>query len=218
MPVLRILHRGGNLRQSLSLASHPAVDAIEADLWVRGDRLVAHHERPLGPLPFVLGSRGVRREDRNPVRLPEIVQAAGTTDSQTWVVLDLRSWLADPAPDLTRELLQLPSYEHVLVSCEVWAIADRLQAWVPDLRVAYSVRSEPQYRRFVEQGIEKGQQPVAVAIRESLLRSSEEVRALRRLASAVSVWTVDDVDRALELADWGVDAIASNHLAVLNAL
>ena len=98
------------------------------------------------------------------------------------------------------------------------AIADRLRAWVPDLRVAYSIRSEAQLRRFVARGIEGGAEPVTVAIRESLLHSSEEVRALKRYARAVTAWTVDDADRGLELAAWGVDGVVSNHVAVLNAL
>lgn len=218
MPVVRILHRGGNLRDLLPLATHPAVDAIEADIWVRGDQIVAHHDRPLGPLPFTIGSSGLHRERRSPVRLAEMIEAVGAEDPHSGLVLDLRSWLADPAPDLARELLKLPNRDHLIVSCEVWSIADRLRAWVPDLRVAYSIRSEPQLRRFIAASIEGEAEPVTVAIRESLLHSSEEVRALKRYARAVTAWTVDDPDRGLQLAEWGVDGVVSNHIAVLNAL
>ena len=218
MPVVRILHRGGNLRDLLPLATHPAIDAIEADIWIRGDQIVAHHDRPLGPLPFTIGLKGIHREENDPVHLPEIIAAVGAANPHSGLVLDLRSWLADPAPDLARELLQLPDRSHVIVSCEVWSIADRLRAWVPHLRVAYSIRSEPQLRRFVARGIEGGAEPVTVAIRESLLHSSEEVRALKQYARAVTAWTVDDADRGLELAAWGVDGVVSNHVAVLNAL
>ena len=218
MPVVRILHRGGNLRDLLPLASHPSVDAIEADIWVRGDHIVAHHDRPLGPLPFMIGPSGLHREPDDRVHLPEIIAAVGAADPHSGVVLDLRSWLADPAPDLARELLQLPNRGHVIVSCEAWSIADRLRAWVPDLRVAYSIRSEPQLRRFVARGIKGGAELVSVAIRESLLHSSEEVRSLKRYARAVTAWTVDDPARGLQLAQWGVDAVVSNHVAVLNTL
>lgn len=218
MPVVRILHRGGNLRNLLPLATHPAVDAIEADIWIRGDQIVAHHDRPLGPLPLMIGPRGVHRERRNPVHLPEIIEAVGGTESHSDLVLDLRSWFADPAPDLAKALLQLPNRRHLTVSCEVWAIADRLRAWVPDLRVAYSIRSEPQLRRFIADGIEHNTGSVAVAIRESLLHSAAEVRSLKRYATAITAWTVDDPDRGLELAAWGVDGIVSNHIAVLNTL
>jgi glycerophosphoryl diester phosphodiesterase len=55
-------------------------------------------------------------------------------------------------------------------------------------------------------------------VRHSLLHHAAEVEALRRRSSRVGVWTVDDVDRALELASWGVDEITSNSLSVLAAL
>ncbi len=215
---MRILHRGGNLRDLLPLATHPAIDAIEADIWVRGDQIVAHHDRPLGPLPLTIGSSGFHREPRDPVHLPEIIEAVGGSSPHSDLVLDLRSWLADPAPDLARELLQLSNREHVIVSCEAWSIADRLSAWVPDLRVAYSIRSEAQLRRFIADGIKREAGQVMVSIRESLLHSKQELRSLQRYASAVTAWTIDDPDRGLELVDWGIDGIVSNHIAVLNTL
>jgi glycerophosphoryl diester phosphodiesterase len=213
--VLRVLHGAGNIRDLLPLATHPAVDAIEADIWVRGDQLVAHHDRPLGPLPLTIGGTGIHREDTDPVMLREILEAVG---SHTRVVLDLRSWLADPAPDLARELLRIEDRSHLTVSCEAWQIADRLRAWMPDLRVAYSIRSEPQLRRYVHSSIAYRGSARPIAIRHDLLHTPEEVDALRRHAGTIAAWTVDDVDRALELAAWRVDAIVSNHLTVLNAL
>lgn len=216
--MLRILHRAGNLRDLLPLAEHPAVDAIEADIWVRGDRLVAHHDRPLGPLPFTIGRDGIHRESKDPVYLEEILAAVGDLAPHTQLVLDLRSWLADPAPDLARELLRLAERSHVIVSCEAWANADRLSAWIPDLRVAYSIRSEPQLRRYVHEANTVDGEPRPIAIRHTLLHSAAEVRALRRRAGTVTAWTVDDVDRALDLLEWGVDGIVSNDVTVLNAL
>lgn len=106
----------------------------------------------------------------------------------------------------------------MIVSCEAWAIADRLRAWIPDLRVSYSVRSEPQLRRYMHEANTTDPGPRSIAIRHSLLHSAEEVRALRRHAGTIAAWTVDDVDRALDLLEWGVDAIVSNDVTVLNAL
>ena len=207
------------MRDLLPLAAHPAVDAIEADVWVRGDRLVAHHDRPLGPLPFTIGRGGFHRETKDPVYLAEILEAVGHRQPHTQLVLDLRSWIADPAPDLARALLRLPDRDHVVVSCEAWTNADRLRAWIPDLHVARSVRYEPQLRRYMlEANTTAAGATRPVAIRHTLLHSAEEVRAIRRHAGRVAVWTVDDVDRALDLAEWGVDAIVSNEITVLNAL
>lgn len=218
MSVFRILHGAGNIRDLLPLASHPAVDAIEADIWVRGETLVAHHDRPLGPLPFTLGRKGVHREGNDPVCLDEILQAIGAPTPHAQVLLDLRSWLADPAPDLARELLALDNVDHLAVSCEAWAVADRLRAWIPDLRVAYSVRYEPQFRRYMLEANLEDLPQRPVAIRHTLLHSAEEVRSLKERAGSVTAWTVDDVDRALELTEWGVTGIVSNDVTVLNAL
>ena len=133
-------------------------------------------------------------------------------------MLDLRSWFNDPAPDVARELLAAPDHGRVSVTCESWGVADRLQAWMPALRVAYSVRSERQLRRYVAGRMDGAIGPMAVAVRHSLLHSEREVESLRRRAGHVAVWTVDDADRAIELTGWGVDAIVSNHIDVLNTV
>ena len=214
MPVTRILHRAGNISALLALARHPAVDAIEADVWVHGDVLLAHHERPLGPLPFVVGWNGFRRRG-SALRLETILEAtAGYAD----LIVDLRSWLGDPAPNLARAVSVEADRARIRVTCEDWRIADRVRAWAPGVRVGYSVRTEPQLRAYLA-GREAGIIPeTAVAVRHTLLHTADEVAVLRARARRVNAWTVDDVDRALELASWGVDEITSNHLTVLNTL
>ena len=56
------------------------------------------------------------------------------------------------------------------------------------------------------------------SVRDSLLRSADDVDELRALCGRLAVWTVDDVDRALELVAWGVDELISNRMQVLNAV
>jgi hypothetical protein len=133
-------------------------------------------------------------------------------------VLDLRSWVGDPAPDLVRILYPVRDRSHLIVTCESWSIADRLRAWLPRLRVAYSIRSEGQLRRYIQGRIDGALSETAVTVKHSLLRAPEEVESLLRWAGTVGVWTVDDVTRARELRDWGVHSITSNELAVLAAL
>ncbi len=215
MPATRILHRAGNLRELLPVARHPAVDAIEADVWVRGHDLVAHHDRPLGWLPLRLGTRGPRLRHRDPVRLDELLAAV---EGIAELVLDLRSWFNDPAPAIATQLLALDDCSHVVVTCESWPVAERLIAWMPDLRVQLSLRSERQLRSYVRRRIEGSLPPAGVAVRHRLLGGPAEVAALREHAPTVTAWTVDDLDRAHELVEWGVDAIVSNELTVLDLL
>ena len=219
MRVFRILHGAGNTgtrrRESLgALARHPAVDAVEADVWVHGDAILAHHERPLGPLPWLVGWNGFRRRG-DALSLHEILEAAPTT---TAVIADLRSWIADPVPELARALAEETTRSRIRVTCEDWRIADRLRAWLPDIHVGYSIRSEAQFRAYLA-GVDAAHLlATPVAVRHTLLHSADEVALIRRRAGRVGAWTVDDVDRALELVAWGVDEVTSNHVSVLNAL
>ena len=133
------------------------------------------------------------------------------------LVLDVRSWFGDPAPDVARALLLLPDRSHLAVTCESWQVADRLRAWLPDMSVAYSVRSERQLRRYLGGRMDGSIPETPVTVRHTLLHSPREVASLRRHAGAVTVWTVDDVDRAIELSAWGVDGLVSTRLTVRNA-
>ncbi|MGE0230031.1 MAG: glycerophosphodiester phosphodiesterase [Dehalococcoidia bacterium] len=215
MGVTRILHAAGNYRESLPLAQLAEVDAIEADVWLHAGDIFVNHARPLGPIPYTLGTDGLRRHDADRVNVAELLAAV---DGCAQLVLDLRSWFGDPAPDMMRILHPLRDRSHLLVSCESWAIADRMRVWLPDVRVAYSVRSEGQLRRYVQGRMGGRLPPTAVMVRHTLLRSAAEVESLRRWADGVGVWTVDDLGRATQLVAWGVDSVTSNELSVLAAL
>jgi len=211
----RILHRAGNVHDLLHMAAHPSVDAIEADIWVVNGQLYAHHERPLGRIPLLLKSTGFTRLGHR-VPLEVILEAVAETSD---FIVDLRSWFGDPAPDLARALTTtLDDFTHVHVTCESWVVADRMREWLPGLDVAYSVRSARQLRKFMAE-VDAGTRALTpVTVRERLIESPASIEALRRRAGRVGAWTVDDVDRALELKSWGVDQIVSNRLAVLNAI
>lgn len=215
MGVTRILHAAGNYHATLPLARHPMVDAIEADVWMRAGKIFVNHAAPLGPLPYVISSQGIRRQEEELVDIAQILQAV---EGCAQLVLDLKTWGGDPAPDLVRILYDVPDRTHLLVSCETWPNADRIRAWLPDLRVAYSIRSEGGLRRYVQGRIAGDIAETAVTVKHTLLRSPIEVQALHRWADHVGVWTVDDAVRARELAEWGVQAVTSNHTEVLAAL
>lgn len=209
----RILHRAGNVPELLHLVRHPAVDAIEADVWESGGRFFTHHERPVGPL--LLSSRTLTSRTAR-VPLEQVLEAV---QGRARFIIDLRSWFGDPSAELARMLrTNVGDYGHIEVTCESWRIADRLRAWLPDLRVTYSIRSESQLRQFLG-GVDSGEfLPTPVTVRHTLLITPGTVEALHRRAGSVGAWTVDDADRALELKAWGVDQIVSNYLTVLNTL
>lgn len=220
MPVFRTLHRAGNQRALFALAADSAVDAIEADAWMIGGRLFAHHERPVVGLKVLLHKRGLRLPREPAIELPDLLEA---TAGRCGLVLDVRSWWNDSTPELAAALADVPAAAGVALTFESWDAADRARAWLPGHPVAYSVRSEGQLRRYVEARAQysldvAAPDAVALTIRHTLLHDGAEVEALRRFTPRIAVWTVDDVDRALELASWDVDEIVSNHLDVLRAL
>lgn len=214
MTVTRTLHRAGNRQQLPALAGVP-VDAIEADAWVIGGRVVLQHARPLGNLPLSLHRRGLYLERRRRT-LDDLL---ASLDPRVALVLDLRSSIYDPAPDVFTALTsRAAGGSAITLACESWAIANRVRAWLPDHRTAYSVRTETQLRRYIEGRTRDAIPAVPVAIRHSLLHDGGDLEALRRFAPRVAAWTVDDVTRACALAAWGVDEIVSNRIEVLAAL
>ncbi len=215
MSVIRTLHGAGNARPFCAPTSGLPLDAIEADAWVVGGRVVLQHERPLAPLPLALHRRGFRRVPQS-TTLEKLFAAV---DRGHALVLDVRAWFGDPAPEIFTALASLPApATSISFTCERWAIADSLRAWLPAHRTAYSIRSELQLRRFVE-GRTAGSIPeVPLAVRHTLLHDAGEIAALHRFTPRISAWTVDEVARAQALAAWGVDEIVSNRIEVLAAL
>lgn len=57
----------------------------------------------------------------------------------------------------------------------------------------------------------------AVTVRHSLVDATV-TRRLHNVVATVVVWTVNEVDRALRLRDYGVDGVTTDNLAVLRAL
>src|SRR5688572_21065832 len=215
MTVVRTLHRAGNRRELFALAADHAVDAIEADAWVIGGRIFAHHERPLQGLKVLVHNRGFRLPRGPAIELDDLLDA---TAARCVLILDVRSWWNDSTPELAALLADAPADARIALTFESWDAADRARAWLPAHSVAYSVRSERQLRRYIERHTQGTQDAVSLTVRHTLLHDRVEVEALRRFTPRIAVWTVDDVGRALDLVRWGVDEIVSNELEVLRAL
>lgn len=215
MTVVRTLHGAGNVAVPQPLAPEAPVDVLEADAWVIRGRLVLQHDRPVSAYPVGLHQRGVRLRAK-PGSLEALLAAA----SGRAVSLDMRAWLNDPAPDVFRALdeLDVDTRASLRFTCESWSLAERLRAWLPDMPAAYSIRSEAQLRRFIEGRLAEVIPEVGVTVRHSLLHAPGEVAALRRFTPRITVWTVDDLERARALAAWGVDEVVSNRLEVLGGL
>lgn len=212
MPTLRILQGAGNLRATLPLAAHEAVDGIEADVWVQAGEVFVHPSHPLAPFRFSLRRGLPRRADEDRV---EIVEVLANVDGRARLLLNLRTTGGDASSDLARVLYPLPDRSHLILASESWAVADRLRAWLPDTRVCTMLTTERALRRYVQARMAGALPELPVLVPAGLLHTAAEVESLRRRAGVVGVRDVTTVERARDFAAYGVDFIVSPSLEVL---
>ncbi len=214
MPVTRILHRARSPAELERLVRHPAVDAVAVDARVRDGCVLVHSGRPLGPLPVSIGLGGLRRIPSAASLAPVLAAVEGHAGLDVF----LRSGSGDAAADLARELMPSVDRVEVRVTCDAWEVADRLREWLPGAELAYAIRSEAQLLWYLDARDRGLLRETPVMIDHRLLHTSDEVEVIHRRAGRVTAGTTQDIDRAIELAEWGVDAVASDHVVVLNSL
>ncbi len=213
---LRILQAAGNARALHPPPTRGAVDGICADIHVRdGEVLLGVAPRRLSGFAARLSPSRFRAADAERITLDELLRAV---DGRSRLVLRVHGGMGDPAAEIARVLYPLPDRSHLLVCAEDWAVADRLAAWLPGLRVAYLVLSEGPLRRYVQGRLDGSQREVPLLVRDALIHTPNEAQSLRGRAGALGAWSVGSAGRARELASWGVDLIASESIDVLDAL
>ncbi|WP_373324439.1 glycerophosphodiester phosphodiesterase [Tepidiforma flava] len=84
---------------------------------------------------------------------------------------------------------------------------------MPAIDLLYSIDVRAKLDLFLSVA-ERDPLPRGISCRHTLL-TRPIVEELRRRGLAVVAWTVDDLDRAQELADWGVDGITTHRVAEL---
>lgn len=196
----------------LPLATHEAVDGIEADVWVQGGEVFVHPSGPVAPLPF--GLRGTRPGRTDEQRV-EIVEVLAAVDGRARLLLNLRTTAGDASSDLARVLYPLPDRSHLILASESWAVADRLRAWLPDTRVCTTLATERALRRYIQARMTGALPELPVIVPNSLLHTALEVESLRGRAGILGVRDVATVQRARDLATWGVEFVVSPSLEVL---
>ena len=225
---LRILLGAGNTRDQLLLSAHQSVDGISADIRVHDGEVFASASTRLDGLGLLGAARLASRllparlrparfdaAEPERVTLDELLRAV---DGRSRLLLRVHGAMADPAPEIARVLYPLADRSHLLVCAEDWALADRLLAWLPGLRIAYLVTTEGPLRRFVQGRLDGSQREVPLLVRDALIHTPNEAQSLRGRAGALGAWSVGSAGRARELASWGVDLIASESIDVLDAL
>jgi glycerophosphoryl diester phosphodiesterase len=206
-----VAHRSGNSLDALRAAEADGVRTVEADVHLYRGRLEVRHLKTLGRVPILwdrwkLASPWARR-----LLVPELLRAVTPA---TELVLDLKGRDRRLAERVLAALAPRLAEGHGVTICaRSWPLLEPF-AGVERVRIVHSVGSARQLARLRRRL--DGRRIQGISIHERLL-DSHRVRELREVADLVLTWPVNTVERARELASWGVDGLISDRPDVVRA-
>lgn len=230
---VRIAHGFGNSRRRLSRALMGPVDLVETDVWFQDGKMVVRHEHKLGPLPVLFDRKahlhlksqhGLRLPlwswyvalERNPLALQEVLAKA---KDRRGLLLDLKGQYGDREEALAQALAETLERtgmgEQAAICGQNWPLLGHLRAIAPHLKVHYSIDSADQLEAF--QAMLEHAPVRRICLKQSLIERPL-IERLKGLGMTIYTWTVDDLWRAHELLEMGVDGIISNSLEMLGLL
>ncbi|MCK9518841.1 MAG: glycerophosphodiester phosphodiesterase [Dehalococcoidia bacterium] len=203
-----IAHKAGNTAAKAISAIQDVADYLEVDLWVHDDRFEARHEaRVLHRLPVLFDNGRFSLPPKRPFGLAELL---AHTEGHIDIFLDLKNGGAQ-AGRLARRAIDEADYQHRLVaSSQLWSVLRGLHELVPEVDLFYSMGVRAQLDLFLSVS-QRDTKPRGVSCRHTLL-TREIIGELHDRGLLVVAWTVDDVDRAEELAEMGVDGITTHRV------
>jgi glycerophosphoryl diester phosphodiesterase len=217
----------------LSRALIGPVDLIETDVRFQDGKMVVRHERKLGSLPVLIDEKAslhIKSEhrcrlhlwrwyialERNPLALEEVLAKA---KDRRGLLLDLKGEYGDREEALAQALAEMLERmgmgEQVTVCGQNWLLLGHLRAAAPHLRVYYSIETADQLEDF--QAMLEHDPIHGICLSQSLVEEPL-IERLKGLGMTIYTWTVDDLWRAHELLELGIDGIISNSLEMLGLL
>jgi glycerophosphoryl diester phosphodiesterase len=207
-----IAHKGGNGSPGFAAAVDAGADLVETDLWVHRGRFEARHERALYPIPLLYESRRLKRRPGRFDLATEIERLGGRAE----LFLDLKNGPGTAGALIAQALARLPAETRLAASSPSWHILREVYDAAPEVELFYSV-DIPARLDLLLSVLERDARPTGVSCRHSLLTQAV-IERLQRRGLLVVAWTVDDPERAAELARQGVDAITTHRVAELHDL
>ncbi len=201
-----IAHQGGNTPLKLRDALSYLADHIEVDLWVEDGHFEARHDPLLRPLPLLW--RGWARfafAPKRPFGLADLL--SGTSDS-VGIFLDMKNG-GQAAGKLLRNSIDAAGHApRIAASSQLWSVLRGIGKHAPEVDIFYSIDVRAKLDLFFSVS-HRDARPRGVSCKHTLL-NEPLVRAFHERGYLVVAWTVDDGNRAMELARWGVDGITTN--------
>lgn len=202
-------HRGNSLPRMKEFIDD-GVDFVEIDLWLHRDELELRHERALYPLPLLFERWYLKRR---PPRF-DLAETLLRLDGDAFIFLDIKNGGPEIVAPVQVARLQVPDAP-ISASAADWPALRALHDHVDGVDVFYSI-SVPEQLDLFFSVYERDPRPVGVSCRATLL-TRDTVQRLHDLGLRVVAWTVDHLDQAGRLADWGVDAITTHRPSAVRA-
>ncbi|MDZ7674964.1 MAG: glycerophosphodiester phosphodiesterase [Acidimicrobiales bacterium] len=212
-------HRGTPGREpenslaGFELAGRIGADGVELDVRRTVDgELVVHHDPALADGRLLAATARAEL----PAGIPTLARALDVCAGADLVVnVELKNVPGEPDFDPTAQLADQvvdtlatrSGRDRVLISGFDLATVDRVRARAPRLATGFLTLLEPTPTEGLAMAAEHGHDafhPYHAFVDEALVVGAHE-RGL-----ALNTWTVDDLDRARQLAAWGVDGIVTN--------
>ncbi len=230
---VRIAHGFGNSRRRLSRALIGPVDLVEADVWFLDGKMAVRHEHKVGRLPVLVDRKAclhLKSEhawrlplwrwyialERNPLALEEVLARA---KDRRGLLLDLKGEYGDREEALAQALAEMLGRmgmeEQATICGQNWPLLGHLRTAAPHLKVHYSIDSADHLEAF--QAMLERDPIRRICLHQSLIEGPL-IERLKGLGMTIYTWTVDDLWRAHELLELGVDGIISNSLEMLGLL
>lgn len=203
-----IAHGAGNTAERARQAVAEVADFLEIDLWVHRGRFEARHERAFYPLPLLFEKWYLRLAPRHPFGLAQLLRA---TSGGPEVFLDLKNGGATAATLVRRALDEADGRRRLVASSQHWPTLRAVRDVAPEVTLLYSIDVRAKLDLFLSIAA-RDPGPRGVSCRQQLV-TRELVERLHGHGLLVVAWTVDDVDRAEELAAWGIDGITTHRVA-----
>ncbi len=201
--VFGVAHNAGDSPATVSTALAYGAHVVEIDVVSSKGRLRAAHDLPLPAFGAIR------------LRAPDLEQVWRVAQRADAIELDLKQ----SSPIFLEPLLAFLRMHHgpeVIVASRRLSMLRTLRKQAPSVRRFLSVPTGLALERLRIDPLVPGAVE-GVTIRQDLL-DARTTRWLKSQHLIVLAWVVDDARRARELVDYGVDGIATNNLAMLEAL
>jgi glycerophosphoryl diester phosphodiesterase len=197
-----VAHRAGNDLARLRAAEALGISLVEADVHLFRGRVEVRHLKTIGPLP-ILWDRWRLANPFAPRLLLYDLLAAVSPDTE--LMIDLKGRDERLCRHVLDALAATPP-RRTTVCSRSWSLLEPFRGR-PRIRVVHSVGSARQLRMLLRRYPMQSLQ--GVSIHERLLDGTT-VQELRRRAALVVTWPVNTLQRARDLAAWGVDGMISD--------